>query len=796
MDGVNQSTAFNYNATFNAPGSHYVYLVAGNGLCSDTSTSFFFQIGNCGMAGVMENWPLPNMFMKFSGTSLPVVTPDNTIPQPQTVGTECTSSWSDANGNLLLYTDGNTVWNRNHQPMPNGTGLMGAASSTQSCIVVPLPGSATLYYIFTTDCIENMNAAGFRYTIVDMSLDNGNGDVIVASLNTLVAPGMSERVTATYHSNGTDIWIATTTTGGGQIYAYLLTASGLVTSPVISTTGTNTGSNWGAIRFSHDGHRIAYAATTLQPHSHRLRVCDFNTTTGQCTNAFDIPYSTTTNERPYGVEFSPDNSKLYVALLSYGNLMQYDLSAGGPSAIIASGVAVDPLPTSPGSSYAHILMGTDGRLWVNREQLHLDCIPYPDQAGTACGYVQDALVVPGPQFTSIGWCLPNFVTGMPVSGTPVISGPREICSYSTGTIEVAFSLPGDSTIWSHYGDGTVSNATDSTIDLTTSAVGGVDTIMMSYFGHCGAIMDTFIVHTIGALEPDLGPDTVICGYATLNGGPYHVVADWYDSFGNSMSGSPQQFWLVFNPATYWIVVRDSNGCEASDTVVLSPPLNLPPVDLGPDITVCQGNIVTLEPTFDYLNYTWENNAHDSTHTVYATGLYWLTADDGCTISSDSVYVTMSNAIPLDLGNDTSLCLPDFPFTLSAPAGYQYVWQDGSSAMTYVVTGPGLFFVNVTDQNGCTTQDSIDVSLCLSLGTPTEQAVNIYPNPANDALWISAGAQPFTVTLYDPLGQTVQTLSNASGSTVQLQTAQLAEGVYFVEVRNGDQVIHQPLVIRH
>lgn len=796
VDGVVQSTSFNYNQTFNTPGSHYAYLVSGNGSCNDTSTSFFFQIGNCGMAGVMENWFMPNMRMKFSGTSLPLVIPDNTIPQASTFGTECTSSYSDPNGNLLLYTDGITVWNKNGQPMPNGTGLMGAASAAQSCLLVPLPGSSTRYYLFTTDCVENFFANGLRYSIVDMTLDNGNGDVIVASKNTLVTTGVSERVSGTYHSNGTDIWIGTSTSDGSQVYAYLLTAAGLAPSPVITTTGTGGGNCWGAFRFSHDGLRIAYVVSNSQLHSHRVRVCDFNNTTGQCSNGFDIPYSTTTDERPYGIEFSPNNSKLYVAVLSYGNLMQYDLGAGGPSAIIASGVPVDPFPSSPGSSYPHILMGTDGRLWVNREQLHLDYVPDPDLAGTACGYVADALTIPGPQFSSIGWCLPNFVTGMPLSGTPVISGPRELCSYSTGTIEVAFSLPGDSTIWLHNGTGTVSNATDSTIDLTTSAVGGIDTIMMQYFGHCGAIMDTFIVHTVGAVPFDLGPDTVICQYATLNCGPYHVYGEWHDSFGNSVTGY-QQYWTVFQPGTYWAMVRDSNGCEFADTVVLSAPLNLPPVDLGPDITICAGNVTTLEPTYDYLNYTWENNAHDSTHTVYASGTYWLTADDGCTISSDTVNVTMTSAIPLDLGSDTAVCPPgSFPFTITAPTGYFYVWQDGSSAMTYSVTAPGLFYVSVTDANGCTAVDTLDVAICTSVGSYAEHTVSVYPNPAGDAVWISVNDAPFTVTLFDPLGQIVQVSSSASKGSLYLNTAALADGIYFVEVRSDDRVMLQPVVIRH
>lgn len=796
IDGVLQSTVFNYNQTFNTAGSHYAYLVAGNGQCNDTSTAFFFQIGNCGMAGVMENWPLPRMFLEFSGTSLPSIIPDNTIPQPPAFGTECTSSYSDPNGNLLLYTDGLTVWNRNHQPMPNGTGLMGAASAAQSCIIVPDPGLSTRYYVFTTDCFENSHANGLRYSIVDLNLDNGNGDVIVATKNTLVTTGTSEHVSATYHSNGIDIWIATSTTSGSQVYAYLLTAAGLSVSPVISTNGGGGGSGLGDIRFSHDGNRIAYCVVNVFTPPGMVRVCDFNKTTGQCTNAFDIVYSSAMDERPYGIEFSPDNSKLYCAVLIYGKLMQYDLSAGSPSAIVASGVRVDVFASQSMTSYSHIRMGTDGRLWVVRDQLRIDYVPDPDNAGTACGYVLDGVIIPGSPFPSVGWCLPNFMTGINVSGAPVISGPRELCSYTTGTIEVAFSLPGDSTVWTHQGAGSVSNPTDSTIELTVGAVGGLDTIMMSYYGHCGAIFDTFIVQSVGAGPPDLGPDTVICQYAILNNGPNHVYTEWHNSLGNSILGL-QQYWTAYQPGTYWTMVRDSNGCEAADTVVLTLPVLLPPVDLGPDITICEGNVVTLQTSNDYNNYTWPNNSHDTSFTVYASGTYWVTVDDGCNVTSDTIVVTLTeNSIPVDLGNDTAVCAGGYPFSLYAPSGYQYVWQDGSFLPTYSVTAPGVFYVSVTDANGCASRDTITVSMCTSVYPHEEIAIQVYPNPANEEVWINTNFGSFTVTLFDALGQHVlDGGAPVQGNTV-LNTTALAEGIYFLEIRTEGSSMRQPLIIVH
>ncbi|MBK9400835.1 MAG: hypothetical protein IPN36_08210 [Bacteroidetes bacterium] len=63
---------------------------------------------------------------------------------------------------ILLYTDELTVWNRNHQSMPNGSGLAGCYSSTQGCLLAPKPGSTTLYYLFTADCGENQYTGGFK----------------------------------------------------------------------------------------------------------------------------------------------------------------------------------------------------------------------------------------------------------------------------------------------------------------------------------------------------------------------------------------------------------------------------------------------------------------------------------------------------------------------------------------------------------------------------------------------------------------------------------------------------------
>jgi len=132
---------------------------------------------------------------------------------------------SDNNGDLLFYTDGMTVYNRNHVIMPNGAGLLGSSSSTQSAIIVKKPASSTIYYIFTVDGITGSNG-GFYYSEVDMTLDGGFGNVTTPN-NTQLFANACEKVTAILHQNGSDFWIVSPPDNSGTYHSYLLTSLGI-----------------------------------------------------------------------------------------------------------------------------------------------------------------------------------------------------------------------------------------------------------------------------------------------------------------------------------------------------------------------------------------------------------------------------------------------------------------------------------------------------------------------------------------------------------------------------------------
>ncbi len=133
------------------------------------------------------------------------------------------SSISNASGNLLFYTDGTNVWNKNNQVMPNGISLNGGTNGRVLIVAQPLNDS--IYYVFTTR-VNPSPYTGFQYSIVNMNLQGGLGDVILK--NDTVLLDSWEKIAAVKHANGVDVWITVSEIYTNKIYCYLLTASKLL----------------------------------------------------------------------------------------------------------------------------------------------------------------------------------------------------------------------------------------------------------------------------------------------------------------------------------------------------------------------------------------------------------------------------------------------------------------------------------------------------------------------------------------------------------------------------------------
>lgn len=311
------------------------------------------------------------------------------------------ASLADANGNLLLYTNGVSVWNRDHELMPNGNRLMGHRSSTQSAVIVPRPLNANTYYIFTVDLQSQLY--GLRYSEVDMTREHGLGDV--TQKNTYLISPVAEKLTAVKHRNNTDYWVIAHKWNSDGFYAYLVTAAGVSWQPVVTHVGTpHKGRNKeaiGAMKISPDGTKLALA---LWRDSNKFELFDFDNSTGKLSNPLEL----NNYEEAYGVEFSPDGTKLYGTTNGIGNvppqIWQFNLL--GPRAGIAASAKL--IATSTSDKIGSLQLGPDGKIYLAKEKdKYLGVINNPNAPGITCNYNDQGILLGGESQSELG--LPNFV---------------------------------------------------------------------------------------------------------------------------------------------------------------------------------------------------------------------------------------------------------------------------------------------------------------------------------------------------------------------------------------------------
>src|SRR5258706_4587406 len=174
---------------------------------------------------------------------------------------------SDSNGSLLFYTNGISVWDRNHARMPNGYDLS-IGHHVSNSQIVPKPGDPNRYFIFTVsgDGWGAPNDAA-RYAEVDLCLHNGFGDVVPSSKSVPLVSVASRHSAVVRHANGIDYWVAIYKWQSDAVYCYQVTPSGVNLTPVISHTGfylgfhSNSTGDGGEMKFSSDGRRLGMAVT-------------------------------------------------------------------------------------------------------------------------------------------------------------------------------------------------------------------------------------------------------------------------------------------------------------------------------------------------------------------------------------------------------------------------------------------------------------------------------------------------------------------------------------------------------
>lgn len=520
------------------------------------------------------NW----RFGSNSGVSFPASggPPVATTSSMAALGEAC-ASISDAAGNLRCYSNAVQVWDRTNAPMPNGQLRPdnAAVSATQGALLVPSPGNAQEYYLFTVDATSIVRAPyGLRYSVVEMGLRGGLGDIGARKDIAVPLPDgqtqLTEKLTAAQLPNGRDYWIIVHGVGTNRFYSFLLTPAGVQPVPVVSSVGSVHRGSVGYMRFSADAQQLAVTELADQ-----LELFDFDNDSGQLTSARSIAVpsvpkagASATLYNYYGLEFSADGSKLYTTNITASafatpaqGLYQVDLANHDAVTFIG-------LDNDAGA----LLRGPDNRIYVAQYTTSsLAVIGAPNAAGLACGLQAQGVALAAGSRCGLG--LPNFAL-VPTPHAVLRAASSTICLGSPATLGagVAPADPGAGYTWD-FGDpaaGAANVATGSSATHQYAAVGTYVATVVARLasGDTRTARKTIVVAPLPTLHLAPHQQVLCAGLPLIIGATEQLPGTTY-RWQDGLATAARQVQL---PGRYVLTVTSPAGCQARDSVEVRDPL--------------------------------------------------------------------------------------------------------------------------------------------------------------------------------------------------------------------------------
>lgn len=587
---------------------------------------------------------------------------------------------SDNDGQLLFYTDGITVWNHQHEMMPNGQDLAGDPSSTQSGVIVPHPGDQNLYYIFTVD--NNVGAGGMKYSLVDLRLEDGLGDVVEAEKNISLLNPSTERITAVQHQNRRDVWVIAHGWNSNDFYIYKVGVNGLNLEPNIQSIGLiHSGGIFhthGYLKASPDGSKIAIAMGEREV----CQVFDFDSVTGALSN----PISIDPNRYVYGVEFAPDNSRVYLSFRYDLDIFQYNLEAGDEVAIQDSEFTI---PTN--FTIGALQLGPDGKIYVTKYSPFLGVINNPNALGEEVDFIEDAINLE-PGYASLG--LPTFVQSFFRSNSFSFLGT---CVGDTTHFLLDAPDQIQAVSW-NFGDSLagIRNLSNELNPKHIYKVPGTYMVQAEVVLNDGTNQSFTQTLKIADRAPliNLSADTLLCPGQILELDVSQEGTATYIWQGNPELNSP--IFLIDSAGTYTLEIFNDCGV-VRDTIrvdYVEDNLQLPKPRL-----LCPGETPTLDASLPYegARYQWNTGATEPTILVNRSGVYEVTISlpNGCQISQktqfdyiDSLQIRQSSdSLGVVVCRRENVILniePDIRPYLEHQA-VEFLWKNGSDSLTTTVS---------------------------------------------------------------------------------------------------------------
>ncbi|NQW43589.1 MAG: gliding motility-associated C-terminal domain-containing protein [Bacteroidetes bacterium] len=634
---------------------------------------------------------------------------DFNTAEPTIIKNSAMSSWeassciSDSLGNILIYSNGETVWNKKHQIMVNGTGLNGHQSSLQGALILKKPESQNLYYLFTSDERFTFINRGIQYSILDISKNGGNGAVV--SKNIKISNYSNEQLCATKHANGKDYWIAIKQQKTDSVYIYLLSKNGI--SPILKRYKISKEKLSGSyMKFSPNGKYL------FIPNNDIGLAIDYNSYLFSFDNLNgDLKFKSKIKITSLSCEFSPNNEFLY---LGSHTLYQIKLS-NIPDTFTLSNVSNSIAIPFNRSCVKSMQLAVNGKIYIQYCDFNdsiLDVINYPNSEFTRLGFENDKIVYEnnksvylfGYYYFAGNVGLPNIVLD---KFKPFIYSVNN-CLGDSSAFSI-YNAYNDSTLW-HFGDGTQQYSTGDKIKHKYTDSGLYN--LMAIYKNTDKYDTVYKTIYISNISPiTLGTDTLICSSNPIIKDVYkpdYINYKW--NTGDTISKI-----TINKPGVYSVSVFNKYNCKSIDSVYIDT-FNCKfkaSKFCFKDSTIhtyYDNNFDSIKWQIDVINnITTQSNSIKlkyktiGTHTI-KTKIY----KGGLAINLIN-YINIDSVILPNNLKDTFICNGSTIYKNLSTYNYDSIrWNDGdNNAFNKTFTNAGNYFLNVF-KNGCVNSDTFAI----------------------------------------------------------------------------------------
>jgi len=290
-------------------------------------------------------------------------------------------------------------------------------------------------------------------------------------------------------------------------------------------------------------------------------------------------------------------------------------------------------------------------------------------------------------------------TSLPIAN----AGSNQVLTCANNQVVLDGSNSIDAASYSWLDENAVQLGTSATLSVSQA---GIYTLAIKNANGCMTTDEVEVVDNTSAFIPEFVGGTTFCAGTTnfLN------LTETYSQYQWS-TGETTPTIQVDTAGIYTVNVVDQNGCTGANDITINIAPS-PSFEFTGEEVICKEGMATLGIDSTFAMYTWSTGSALQTTTIDTAGLYSVTVTDANACRTiASTFIAEVPKFTVQIAGDRIVC-EGASTTLNATSSdpnVSYEWSTGSSFFIVGIDNPGTYTLTVTDDNGCTSQDSIEIT---------------------------------------------------------------------------------------